>query len=80
MSDYTEHVDRESVRGCYGCGSVSPDTSVLEMGARLATAAQLASALCDYLPGDGWELASAIARLCRGEITPEQAMSETEDG
>ncbi|MFD7512271.1 hypothetical protein ACFV5N_23450 [Streptomyces sp. NPDC059853] len=44
---------------------------------RLATAAQLAGALCDHLPGDAWTLAHAIRRLCNGEITPEQALDAT---
>ncbi len=44
---------------------------------RLATAAKLACALGDYLPGDGWDLADSIRRLCEGEITPEQALADT---
>ncbi|WP_406353224.1 hypothetical protein [Streptomyces sp. NBC_00658] len=44
---------------------------------RLATAAKLAGALGDYLPGDGWHLAETIRRLCEGEITPEQALDDT---
>lgn len=44
---------------------------------RLATAAKLAGALGDYLPGDGWHLADAIRRLCEGDITPEQALDDT---
>jgi hypothetical protein len=63
-------------------GQPCPDHRADEPGTglqdRLHTAAKLADALGDYLPGDGWALANAIARLCRGEITPAQAMEETE--
>ncbi|MGK5531565.1 hypothetical protein ACSNOC_13340, partial [Streptomyces sp. URMC 129] len=45
----------------------------------LAVAAQLADALCDALGGGEWHLAAAIRDLCRGEITPVQALAETED-
>ena len=44
---------------------------------QLATAAKLAGALGDYLPGEGWHLAEAIRRLCEGEIPPEQALDDT---
>jgi hypothetical protein len=44
---------------------------------RLAAIAQLASALRDYLPGDGWELAHAIERCARGEITPVEALADS---
>ncbi|MBI0374746.1 hypothetical protein JBE27_00250 [Streptomyces albiflaviniger] len=44
---------------------------------RLATAAKLAGALGDYLPGHGWHIADTIRRLCEGEITPEQALDDT---
>jgi hypothetical protein len=48
-----------------------------ELAERLDVAAQLASALCDHLPGDAWHLADAVHRLCAGEITPRQALDET---
>ncbi|WP_431959370.1 hypothetical protein [Actinacidiphila sp. bgisy160] len=46
---------------------------------RLATAAQLAAALGDALPGDNWHMADVIRRLCAGEITPAEALDETDD-
>ncbi|MET7616978.1 hypothetical protein [Streptomyces sp. NPDC005408] len=61
------------------------DTAIREVEAdrderdeRLATAAQLARALGDALPGDGWHLADAIRRLCAGEVTAQQALDETD--
>ncbi|MEU2393988.1 hypothetical protein [Streptomyces sp. NPDC007369] len=49
-----------------------------EHESRLAAAAQLAAALGDALPGDGWHLAETIRRLCAGELTAEQALGQTD--
>lgn len=51
--------------------------AVNTLAGRLATAAELARALGDALPGDEWHLADAIRRLCSGEATPEQALADT---
>lgn len=45
--------------------------------ARMGAAAQLADSLADALAGDDWRLADTIRRLCRGEITPQQALDAT---
>ncbi|CAL9296718.1 hypothetical protein [Streptomyces sp. SudanB25_2051] len=56
---------------------VETETERDEQAERLATAAKLAGALGDYLPGDGWHLAETIRHLCEGELTPEQALDDT---
>ncbi|MCF2531733.1 hypothetical protein [Yinghuangia soli] len=45
---------------------------------RLVSIAQLADALGDQLPGDGWHLAHAIKRLADGTVTPDEIAAETD--
>lgn len=56
-----------------------PQEAPADAAERLAVAGQLAAALGDALPGDNWHMADVIRRLCAGEITPAEALAETDD-
>lgn len=49
-----------------------------DLAERLVTAAQLASALTDHLPGEAWNLAEAVRVLCAEEISTGQALDAGE--
>lgn len=59
-------------------GDPVSSASLDDMSERLAVIARLASALQDYLPGDGWDLAHSIEQCARGDLTPAQALENTE--
>lgn len=77
---YVEHRD-----SCPCCDIAADERRALldfpeaELVERLTVAAQLAGALVDYLPGEGWTLADALRRVCAGEITPRHALAITSE-